>query len=190
MATQLSLLPKRYCAARVKIDEAGTLKVTLVQPLTQPLITLGIILKVICKWKNKYWSIKRCLFYPQNKMVHCLNSYPKHVTIFLILQTFNRLPRLKLKRWFKTYREWNTFINASFSKMQSLLVNRLPFRSYNHLFVTLTAISIPLFCGWRCGNRPHWSKKLQRQRCWNTYVLNVNPGNQDSPIILWIMHIF
>jgi hypothetical protein len=32
-------------------------------------------------------------------IVHCLNNYPKHVIIFLILQTFNRLPRLNRKRW-------------------------------------------------------------------------------------------
>jgi hypothetical protein len=38
-------------------------------------------------------------FIPKNKIVHCLNNYPKHVIIFLILQTFNSLPRLNHKRW-------------------------------------------------------------------------------------------
>jgi hypothetical protein len=35
-----------------------------------------LILKVICKWKNKDWSSQKlCLFYSQNKVVHCLNNY-------------------------------------------------------------------------------------------------------------------
>jgi hypothetical protein len=44
--------------------------------------------------------------------------------------------------------EWNTLINVSFSKMQSFLVHRLRFRSYDHSFVINTANSIPLFSGW------------------------------------------
>jgi hypothetical protein len=45
-----------------------------------------IILKVLRKLKNKDSSIQKCyLFHSQNKMVHCLKNYPKHVIIFLIL---------------------------------------------------------------------------------------------------------
>jgi hypothetical protein len=63
-----------------------------------------LILKVISNWKNKDWSIQKwCSFCSQNKILHCLNNYPKHVIIFLILQIFNRLPRLNRKRWIRTY---------------------------------------------------------------------------------------
>jgi hypothetical protein len=114
---------------------------------TRPMAYL--ILKVICKWKNKDWSIKKLsLFYPQNKIAHCLNNYPKHVTIFLILQPFARLPQLNCKRWIRTHCKWNVLINVSFWKMQSILVHRLWFRSYEHLFLTNMANSIPLFSGW------------------------------------------
>jgi hypothetical protein len=82
-----------------------------------------LMLKVICRWKYKDWSIQKlCLFYPQNNS-HCLNNFPKHVAIFLILQTFNLLSRLNHKRWPRTYCEWNALIHASFSKMQSVLVH-------------------------------------------------------------------
>jgi hypothetical protein len=89
-----------------------------------------LILKVIRKWKNKDWSNQKwCLFYSQNKIVHCLNNYTKHVIMFLILQTFNCVPRLKSKRWVRTFWKWNTLTYASFSKMQPVLVHRLRFRS-------------------------------------------------------------
>jgi hypothetical protein len=42
---------------------------------------------------------KKYLIYSKNKIVHCLSNYPKHVIIFLILQTFNHLPQLNRKRW-------------------------------------------------------------------------------------------
>jgi hypothetical protein len=63
----------------------------------------------------------------------------------LILQTFNRLPRLKFKRSIRTYSEGHMLINASFSKMQCGLIHRLLFTSYVHLFVTNPANSNPLF---------------------------------------------
>jgi hypothetical protein len=109
-----------------------------------------LILKVICHWKNKDRSIQKwCLFYSRNKIVQCLIDYPKHVIIFLMLHTSNRLPRLSRKRWIRTHYEWNTLINASFSKMQSVLAHRLWFRSHDRLFVTNTANSSPLLSGWR-----------------------------------------
>jgi hypothetical protein len=114
-----------------------------------------LILNVTCKWKNKDWYIQKwCLFYSQYNCT-LFKQLPKHAIIFLILQTFNRLPRLNRKRWIGTYCEWNTLINSSFSKMQPVLVQRLRFRSYDHLFVTNTANPIPLFVGWRntIGNK-------------------------------------
>jgi hypothetical protein len=108
-----------------------------------------LVLKGICKWKNKDWYIQKwSLFYSQIT-VQCLNNYPKHEIIFLILQTFNRLPWRNRKRWIRTYCEWHTLKNASFSKMQSVLVHRLQFTSYDHLFLSNTANSIPLFSRWR-----------------------------------------
>jgi hypothetical protein len=41
-----------------------------------------LLLKVIYKWKNKGWSIEKwCLFYSKNKIVHCLNNYPKYYNV-------------------------------------------------------------------------------------------------------------
>jgi hypothetical protein len=95
-----------------------------------------LILKVMCKWKNKDWSIQKwCLFYSQNNCT-LFKQLPKHILIFLILQTFNRLPQLNHKRWIQTYCKWNTLINASFSKMQFVLVRHLWFMSYDDLLVT------------------------------------------------------
>jgi hypothetical protein len=55
----------------------------------------------------------------------------------------------KACRWIWIYCEWNTLINASFSKMQPILVHCLHFRSYDQLFVTNMANSIALFSGWQ-----------------------------------------
>jgi hypothetical protein len=58
-----------------------------------------LILKVVCKWKNKDWSVQKwCLFYSKNKTT-LFKEVPKHVIIFLTLQTFNRLQRLNRNRW-------------------------------------------------------------------------------------------
>jgi hypothetical protein len=66
----------------------------------------------------------------------------------------------------------------------SHLVQRLRFWSYDHLFVTDTANSIPLFSG-RCtdkmsdGNSRAAYMRVQEKEA----VFNINPGNQGSLII-------
>jgi hypothetical protein len=54
--------------------------------------------------------------------------------------------------------------------MQSILVNRLRFRSYDNLFLTNTANSIPLFSGWRSGNahidaKSYSDKAVPKKHC-------------------------
>jgi hypothetical protein len=104
-------------------------------------------LKVLCKWKNKDWSIQKWyLFFSQSNCT-LFKQLPKTCNNFRNFTDFQ--PPATAKRWIGTYCEWNALINASFSKMQSVLVHRLRFTSYDHLFVTNTANSIPLFSRWR-----------------------------------------
>jgi Fe-S-cluster containining protein len=111
--------------------------------------TAYFILKVICKWKNKDCSIqKRCVFYSQNNCT-MFKQLPKTCNNFPNFTDFQPPATAKPEEMDRTYCEWNTSINARFSKMQSVLVHRLRFTSYDHLFVTNTASSIPLFSGWR-----------------------------------------
>jgi hypothetical protein len=72
----------------------------------------NVTLKVKCDWKNKDWYIEKwCLFYSRNNCT-LFKQLPKHVVIFLILRTFNRLPRLNGKRCVGSCCEWNTFNNS------------------------------------------------------------------------------
>jgi hypothetical protein len=149
-----------------------------------------LILKFIYKCKNNYLSIQKWgLLYSQNKTVHCLNNYPKHIITLLILQTSNRLPRLSRKRWIRLYCERNALINASFSKMQSVLVRTLRFRSYDHLLVTNIANLISLFSEWRntIGKLPGNGRR--KSHGW-IYRLVIRQHRIKASILMYKVHFF
>lgn len=96
------------------------------------------IINLICKWKNEDLSIKKwCLFYSKNKIVHCLNNSPKRILFF----GYSTLCHGWTVRDESDILGVNMLINARFTKIQSVLVHSLRFRSYDHANPNLKSFS-------------------------------------------------